>query len=626
MRTTAALALLLLGCGGAAVPAPINVANHVQVVVTGAPNDALPFDPKNARLLQATSQLYGLVGHAVTFQFDAALVPEWRSSFDDVLTYDVETTIADLVRLRERSPAAFARGAAAMERVVFAYDPVARDQSATLDAGARVFKVSGSGGPWRLDRGAVEHALRTEYESYITARLANLEPEAVPAAERADYFQVLTDSHARRTNEEITVKLVRLAKLPGLDAELAATVRKRLFGELSSFSHAYFEGAPRTPEWQRAESAYVGWLVSQLTSATDDEKMEITSAVFVRRNGHSVAAFPGFDRFAFGMSILDDWAKAGHPNDASGPHGRLYGAIACPTTRPSESGRSFGGRCEHTFYEYVFDDDANVKRFADALLARNDPALVETAALGAYYANTARDRLDLALGFARDLEANEALWTVELATSADETFEATGEGGAARVVDEARRVWRAYPSSPSRHGTLLYAMVQTDRYEHGSVDWEHFATLFGAPVSEADFVAYLGHGVRAMSLARVMWPALGKFARAPALTAKLDAYLDNPRNRAYDSADPFGAVRGISQRLCDEHATADLTELAALFKRRLASHPGELFGDKLDDPASCRAPLMVGGRASKHYVSISSTPSPSTRGHSTITPILPGSH
>ena len=70
----------------------------------------LPFDPRSERLHAASEQLTAIAGHPIGFEFDSALLPEYRESFEDALISAIENTARDLRELKERERAAFDHG------------------------------------------------------------------------------------------------------------------------------------------------------------------------------------------------------------------------------------------------------------------------------------------------------------------------------------------------------------------------------------------------------------------------------------------------------------------------------------------------------------------------------------
>jgi hypothetical protein len=212
------------------------------------------------------------------------------------------------------------------------------------------------------------------------------------------------------------------------------------------------------------------------------------------------------------------------------------------------------------------------------------------------------DKLAFLFSLLGAFEGDDAGWGAGFRVVADRYAEG-GDGD--RWLDLARRVW---PVHAARHAALLYALVQVDRYGNSDkIGWSRFAETFGAPLDARAFGAYLDQGVRAWSLARVLWPALSSgWSRAADIVPRLDAYLADGRVRSYDDRDPGAAIRGIAEKLCDEGNVADMAFLAGYFHHRIAAHPGETYAQAFDDQSDC----------AKRAVSHSAPP----RGHFRVKP------
>ena len=613
--------LALLGCfflgacaGGASRPALV-VENRISVVVLPSPVE-MPFDPQDARLREATAQLEALAGHPVVYEFDVALLPDWRAGFQEMLIESIESTARDLDALRRRKPSAFSHGAPLLGRIALRYDARAAARTTwNFDADKKLLTLTGPAERWGIERGQIDAALQDEYVRWLDARFAAASAHDVPREQWPEYFAYWTDwssgqaRRARRAKQdasspatpdpEVLLRVLDLSSaVGGSDPLLARELRKWLLHEAPEFASAYQGNAADrlaalqpSSAWRRAETAWVAWLNSVSSSLTDEEKLELSRAIFVKSRAPdgvyrtSPTAFPGFDRFGFGLAVADQWARAGHPRGGSlGEAQReLYGAIVCPHTVGRDGSKSFIARCDYAWYDSALDDPATMKRLADALLARKDADLVGTALTAISYAPRQDDKLSTLFALAHALDADSAVWSAAFRVIADERAQA---GDADRWVDEAGRYWIAHPP---RHGTLLYALVQLDRYEnHDKVGWKRFAGKFGGPVDSGDFASFVDHGVRAMSLAYVLWPALSRgWSRAGVLVPRLDAYLADPGARLYDHGDPDGALRRIAERLCAEGGVGDMEQLRAFLVKRALSHPGEDYASIFVPGAEC---------------------------------------
>jgi hypothetical protein len=325
---------------------------------------------------------------------------------------------------------------------------------------------------------------------------------------------------------------------------------------------------------------------------TDAERLTFARTIFVKMfnddepkyGRYSSFSFPGIDPFAFGIAVVDEWRKAGHPIEIpdAPERAQLYEFVVCPHPVDARGSRSRAPRCDYDLYQLALARPKGTDRLAEALLARRDPTFTEMAILNVGY-HGGPDRL---LELFRAVEADEATWRAAALVIADELAETSGDP----LLDETRRLYRAYPG---RRGILLYLLAQMDRYDNGKVPWASLPTTFGAKVSAGDFAAYLDLGPRSFSLAPVVWPALGPgWSRAELIATRLDRYLDDPRVRQFNFQDPWLALRGIVNRLCDEKRKDDISILHALFVARAAKKPSEAHAweNLVEDtgPNACR--------------------------------------
>ena len=594
---------------------------HVAVSISPSP-DVLPFDPASARLVQVQNQLTELAGHTVQLVVDAALVPDFRSDFEEALDVALENVVRDLGELRSKEPAAFAYAVPMLGHVEARYDAAASAFEARLDPSTKGVILSG---PAHRDalvpRGAVYGSLLAAYSQYVTTRFANVGPDGVAPPDRSAYLQFLTgylpgrgypkdetlDSAAALGNSTHAARLLLVLRLAELDAgrdpKLGEALRHWIFEQLDWFSQRYHHDAtlvralPADCTFHRAEAGFVKWLLAAYPALPEDQKLTVAKAIFVRsfssdrdaQGGRAYApfAFPGIDPFAFGLTIIDAWRAAGHPTQLS-PGGTkpLFELFACPHPKGERGSRSLGPHCDYDWFRYALDTDAGRKRLLDAVIERNDPAFTEVVFLNVWYA-AADHPLDVTISMLRAIEDRPAPWRVGFRVLAEERAEVfTGD---VTLLEEARRLWI---ERPDRRDLVLYLLVQLDRYDHGDVDWRGFSASFGGPVTDKELGAYLDLGPRAWSLLPILWPALGKFPRAPIVVPRLDGFLADPLLRAYDSADPHRALGGVVSRMCAEKGTADLAAMHAYLQQRVTSHPGEAFASIADDAtdARCKPP------------------------------------
>jgi hypothetical protein len=590
-----ALAALVMGCGGNRGPTT-TIVNVGVAVSFDRDVDPLPFDPRGERLRSASAQLTGLAGHVIAFRFDTALLPEYRSSFEDALISAVENAAHDVRYLKEHQPEVFTRGVALLGRIECSYDAAASEDDAEFDAAERTLRVKvHPHGYSLLSEGLLGRALDDENDVFLERRFGALAPRDVPVAEQARYFHFLKgyrphgprrgDLHKLEAyaSDPEALEILSVVELFGLakDASLKAEIRKSLVGRGDYFTSAYVhdpglvtKAAPNSA-FHRAEAAWVNWLMPTLPSMTDGERLIIAKTVFVkmfnddreRYGTYSSFAFPGFDPFAFALGIVDEWRKSGYPLETpeAPERGQLYEFIVCPHPVDERGSRSRGPRCDYDLYEMALASESGRNKLAEALLRRRDAQFTEMAVVNVGM----HGGVDRTIELWRALEADEGTWRVATRVIADELAETSNDP----LLDETRRLWRAYPD---RRGAILYVLAQMDRYGNGKVPWSEMPRTFGAPIGEQDFAAFLDSGVRAMSVSPVVWPALGAgWSRALVIAPRLERYLDDPLVRQYNFQDPWLALRGIVNRLCAEHRLPDIAMLHTRFADRAQKKPSE---------------------------------------------------
>ena len=617
-----ALLVALVSCAGACAGAPgaappLVIHNSVSVVIRPSPRE-LPFDPADARLAAATVQLSAIARHPVSFEFDVALLPDWRPAFQQVLIESVESVARDLDVLAREQPRVWAHGAPLLERVVSRYDAVvARATEWTFDAAAHALTLSGPATFHGVERGFVQAALEDEYSRWVAERWGQARPGDVPPAEQSAYFEFLTDSRVRAgwsrrhanqgdgappvPDADALLGVVALASLANLTpATLAHDVRAWLVRQAPELAEAYYHSEDRVAAlppgapWHRAEAAWVAWANAQLPGMNDEEKTVLASSVFVRMRGPDGVlrtlplAFPGFDRFAFGVGVADAWARAGHPRRGrlTPAQRALLDAVLCPVDTDPDGVVVDDSRCEYGWYADATDDPRTTRRLVEALLARKDPDLVRSAVFAMASMPREGDRLASLFVLLDALDPDDGAWSVAFRVVADRYAEG---GEADRWSDLARRVWRAHPA---RRGALLYALVQVDRYgDRDKVGWASFAETFGAPIGATELGALLDQGARGWSLAATVWPALSAgWSRADVLRSRLDAYLARTDLARYDPHDPAHALGAVARRLCETGDVGAMAQLAAYFRGRLATHPGESYAATFEDTGDCAKP------------------------------------
>jgi hypothetical protein len=281
---------------------------------------------------------------------------------------------------------------------------------------------------------------------------------------------------------------------------------------------------------------------------------------------------------------VDEWRSAGHPFDTPATPGRgsLFQFIVCQSPKNEHGTRSTSGHCSHDWYELSLATPAGREQLAAAVLSRKDPEFSEAVFLAVGYAG----RVEAVIDLWRAVDRDEPTWRLATKIVAEEFADSSGDA----LLDETRRVFRLFPA---RRGALAFVLSQVDRYGGGKVPWSKFVSVFGAPLGQADFAAFLDMGPRAMVAAPIVWPAVvpGAF-RTRSIVERLDAYLDDPIASRRDPQGPWVMMRAIVASVCAEKRRDELAMLHAAFEKRAARKPSELraFSNLIEDtrPGACR--------------------------------------
>ncbi len=589
----------------AASPGERVVVNNTVVVTFTEPQDRLPFDPRAARLQEATAQMTQIAGHPIELKFDAALLPEWRSTFEEALVAGVENVARDLSQAQKREPRLFAFGAPRVKRVFCKYDALAREENVTMDAAAGEVTIAmPAKGEALIPRGAIYAAMTDAFAADLERRYAHVDPERADDPEL--YFDWLIDHHPRtdasgpaalRDSSRAT-QIERAARLslklpptaapkPGEKKSLTARVTGWLVSEGDFFAKAYANHpddarkAPAGSAFRRGEAAFVVWLNARfpaLDAAQQRAVLKMTAVQPMNRDrrpgdGALIAfAYPGFDWLGHAFGVVDAWIAAGHPTgrgpDSDEDRRALFAEIVSPYPKDENGRRSSWQGSDHELYEYGLEmGPKERKRFLDFVVSKRDIPFTEATMVNVRRLRDGDDTVRM-ISVWRSFDGDDATWRA----AASVVGETLDEADKPVIVDELAREWKAYPQ---RRGELLYLFARADR-DGNAVDWPRFAAQSGAPISQAEFSAFVGSNVSALSFAKAVWPALERrFPRADAIVPRLDSFVDDPVVRYESSSRPESSLRDIVQLLCEEGHLADLAKLHAWLQSRVAFHPGD---------------------------------------------------
>ncbi|MCL2726269.1 MAG: hypothetical protein FWD69_17745 [Polyangiaceae bacterium] len=589
---------LVIGVLGITACAPANTAVNVdpRVAVTITPRpDELPFNPKSALITSAARQLAELARHPIVLDVDAAMVvPEFRRiieerdfgfdrekkpgievrvSFEEALGQSFENIINDLQWLQRESPAAFTYAVPLFERVSLRYDATLSKDVSALDADSRTLVIRGPARrnvlvrPEAILWGVLDASCNHFKEIFRTAT-----PDSIAPALRRDYFAFRTGEmrnmlwrHCRDEAKADSglaespqasriIAMLRLAEISTADAGLSQSLKEWLHGQRSWFVRTYTTNAaavsalPAQCTFKKAEAAYTRWLMNAFGKADNHTRDAIERAVFVR----SPSAWPGIDRFAFGLRMIDEHRASGHG---------LHDA-------------------DKDFFRFAFESDGGVQRLGAAMVERNDRALTD-AVFASISPDATKDPRAKMLALLRAVELRPPVWLVGMHLFA-ETMDTKPD---AMLLEEAKRLWLQYPDY---RGVVLYMLARTYRNDSDNIDWIGFERTFTTLASERDLTNYLSQGSRAMALLSIIWPALAKgYSRAAIIIPKLDAFLDDKTARELSQ----GALVRIIRQMCDEKNKSDLDALRRYLKDREARTPGQSYAKLIDETCPSPSPL-----------------------------------
>jgi hypothetical protein len=594
--------LALVSCGGAAAesprPAASVVVNTVIIGFTRDP-DTLPFNPRAARLEQATEQLTAIVGHPVTFQFDVALLPQWQSSFESALIDAIESVARDLQWLHDDDAAKFAFADPAFKRVECSYVAVPSRDKDVFDSDTGTLRIHLSSEDYQfVPRDEVLQTLRSAYWAWLDRRFANVEPERADDVDLyfrwvtreggSDYADLGTQEGLAKAPRALqTERVARLfPRIAPSTAEGSTYVAacKWLSEQVNYFASAYTEheasvrASPPTSAFHRGEAAWVSWLRANVDRLPARERFDVVDRLAVERRGNGERplgqgryvdiAFPGFDYLAYAMKVADEWAAAGHPmKSEDAPDSMLvFIHVACPAPKDADGRHSSYFSCGNTLYEYAADRDPTMKRLADYLLARKDTAITEAA-----FVDLLRRRepgvYGLTVKLWRLLEGDPPQWRAATGVVADQVSSVPDR---TLLYDEATRLWRELPV---QRGTTLYLLARIQDGQGELVDWKSLGRT--SLVSASEFGVFLDQAPNALGFASSIWPALSPgWSRAAVLVPRLDRFLDRARELSA-MGDASRTIERIVEHLCESHANGDLTQIHGYLEKRIATHASE---------------------------------------------------
>jgi hypothetical protein len=557
-----------------------------EVTVRLGPSDsAWSGHGPSARYLAAAREVGRVLGHRLVLEIDPALEPSTVEALESALTGDLEFLASELDRWQKRDADLYDQARRRLTRIVARYRPgsaQARPEAHVDPDGAVVVDL-----PAQTDDviaiGAVTSCVERESKKAIAAAWAGRDPGSLRPPEQAEYAKWLDGDFDDRS----VAPRERLARIPlalrllstAGDGSTATRAQTFLVDSLNDFARGRWDGEPSAAP---AADALASWLERDFPRLPDEQRHEVITRLL-----DSSAKQPRLLECAFRLSVrvVDAWRDAGHPlRDPSQEHaGARVGSeawpvveeVVCPRPKDERDNRSLVPHCSGGIVRLALATPAGATRLGELLAERKDPILVEQAILSAGRGSAGdADRRRFAL--VRAVESDPACLRRALRVLAEDVAENVSDATRDVWIVEMRRLWLAHPGA---RGTILYVLVHLDRYGHGDVHWSDFASDFGARVTADEAKAYLDEGYRAISLAWIVWPTFARgFSRAALLRPLLEAYVENPLVHTFYPQDPYQSFLHIRDRLCEERARQDLSDLSAHFAALATAHPGSSFG------------------------------------------------
>jgi hypothetical protein len=188
----------------------------------------------------------------------------------------------------------------------------------------------------------------------------------------------------------------------------------------------------------------------------------------------------------------------------------------------------------------------------------------------------------------RALSQTAPLWSAATRVIVEQLMDERAHGDA--ILAEANRLWK---DAKDKRGSALYVIAWTKRgmdAHYADPFFADFAKRYGESVSAQVFASFLDQSPRAIGLAPLVWPALGKgFSRAEPLAVRLDRFAADPVVKG-NAGEPQKTLRAVAQRICDEGGAQDLARLHGWIEERVRAHPEEAasFATLRADTTACK--------------------------------------
>lgn len=553
-------------------PPGVTVENNVTVRFSER-LERFPFDPRELRLREASRQLAERSGHLVAFDVDVALLPQEEAVFHEALIDALQVLARDLEALEEHPSRAYAP-----KTIAIRYDATATEgrpyRAATYDRTTATLSIPVHPDEGLVPEGLLRAVLEDLWADDVVARFAGRDPAAIPAEQQREYLEYLRHGwpdlqtgEYRQESDPARIRKLVVLHAASRDEALRADVRATLIPlARRSFTDWHWGHAAKLAhEYPDAFADYGGFLAKHAAALSPAERLEVAQTLYVRNHQHGPAPSPpGFDAFAFGVRVIDEWlaaarspAKAEAATEAERDRDALHGFVACPYIP-----RSSHPHCrDQAFYAWAWDVPEHRERLAAALRERDSPELTRAA----MEALTRARGLEAARELWRMLEDDAEAWAIVTRVLGDDHV----IGGHSRwVADDLERLWR---ERPQQRGILLYLLARTDPDGREEAIWgRRFARRFGARPSTRDLEAFLDASPQAMGcLGGPLQVVDG--SPVPAILARLDRHLDS--DVALEQG--YEPIPLLVRHLCDRGTPAERAAVHAHLAGRLREHASE---------------------------------------------------
>ncbi len=573
-------------------PSSVVVSQSVTVVIDAGPDKGTrpaSIDLGDPRIAVAERELEHLLGHALAFELDPALVPSFDRSLHPVFVDALERTVTQLQYLSERLPEDFAFGKAHLTTVRWTYAPTQAPPDPPLDAASGVLTIAVSSARGSLvEDGDVVRAVTEALELHRITRYDAMPAARVPAGEEREYFEYQSHYHRplpnapKRSSDDI--ELVRIGNVVALyprlqDPELRKDAAEWLAVVGTRLRRAYLNTKDDAVAARRAaelQPLWMGWLNRAAPELDDRAREQISELFFERRSAEFDAFRRGFDTLGFAGPTLAAWLKHASLAQELDSHNRVEQSVICPFSwnreRSSISGR---GYCNGALYLDVFQGAAGPQRLATLLTRTKNDLFTDTAVLQIMVHRGVPAMLELLAA----LDADEGASRAGLAAlAAFSGFGRQGSTEADEVPLDPKPLFEHIPAwwqgHPSRRPLVLLVLTSLAHRYPGVVAWPKLPAYLGSRVSAEEFAGFLDAAPDAVSF-------IGNFAdglsdgwrKSSVLIPRLDAWLTNYSRAPGDGPEPHYATDRVAELLCRAGTKADLVDLQRFLKKRIEAFP-----------------------------------------------------